>query len=68
LVKSRRAEITEVKNSRKEAKASAWILINKPYNIKTMTNLHTQPKSDIRPITTWYMGESLLVANMVSQS
>jgi hypothetical protein len=33
-----------------------------------MTNLHTQPKSDYRPITTWFMGESLLVANMVSQS
>lgn len=31
-----------------------------------MTNIHTQPKSDYRPIASWFMGESLLVVNMES--
>ena len=32
-----------------------------------MTNLHSQLKSDY-PMNRWFIGETLLVANMVSQS
>jgi hypothetical protein len=32
-----------------------------------MTNIHTQPKSDY-PMNRWFIGETLLVANMVSHS